>query len=153
MPSLHSDVKFIGIVNLKIFGVENQPCIKKPETAIGLSHGWDAPCPRRDSDRAERSRNREPPCDGGVAWLIRISVLPWKQWCHTSVPSYPHRPTTLFRQRRKTENENAKLLPQRGKPSFFFFYFSFCLGIELVFVDALDPLKKIQKEKPPLHFA
>lgn len=81
MPSLHSDVKFIGIVNLKIFlqkkqtciiypmnfpssymklvfigivnekifGVGNQPCIKKPETAIGLSHGWDAPCPRRET--------------------------------------------------------------------------------------------------------
>lgn len=74
-PSSYMKLVFIGIVNEKIFGVENQPCIKKPETAIGLSHGWDAPCPRRDSDRAERSRNREPPL-GGVAWLIRISVLP-----------------------------------------------------------------------------
>ena len=48
-PSSYMKLVFIGIVNEKIFGVENQPCIKKPETAIGLSHGWDAPCPRRET--------------------------------------------------------------------------------------------------------
>ena len=93
---------------------------------------------------------------GTAAWrcgmanpYIRPSV---KTMVHTSVPSYPHRPTTLFRQRRKTENENAKLLPQRGKPSFFFFLFFFLSRNRVSFCRCLRPPKENTKRKAPFTF-